>query len=256
MNYCNKSISFHLYLTALISLLISSSVWGLTPQLKKLTSRCFEAINGNDYQEAYNCFTKAKKEGKDEFSIKQKEAINNVILHSIYRVPEKHVKQGNRAEALEWIEKGLAMAPITYEGAPNIFIPALRMIKGLVYYEQGKYEESQDILMRAQNELSGAGGGNGTELRSVLRKEINKALHALETRVISEGTYVTHKNGMLQKWIGRVVDRKGNLVSVRITYVNPHVKVGFSKGEYVEFLLDQVREVTKVSPDALLRGWK
>lgn len=67
------------------------------------------------------------------------------------------------------------------------------------------------------------------------------------------GDYITNNGGM-QEWIGRVVATKGKTYEIRVTYA----KEGsvWKKGQMVKVVEDEARQVTHVSIDASMKGWK
>lgn len=69
------------------------------------------------------------------------------------------------------------------------------------------------------------------------------------------GQYLTNA-GFLQVWIGRIVERRPGSIRVRLTYTLGGGPFGGQRGKVVEMRLDDVKPLTAVSADALVRGYR
>lgn len=70
----------------------------------------------------------------------------------------------------------------------------------------------------------------------------------------SKGSYVTNA-GLMQSWIGQVVDSSGQTLKVRITYSIREGRFASSKGQVIGFNRSEVKPLERVSIDATLSGW-
>ncbi len=155
--------------------------------------------------------------------------------------------------ALRWSTKGTRHGPPDYTEPFDNYYPLLLTIRGACLYEKGDRAQSRKVLQRAAR---GCRHTDPPEFRKDLCAKVAARLELVDGDGIAVGDYVTHRRGFLQKWIGRVVDRAGDKLEVRITYVNHDADTGFDKGDTVSLLSDEVKVVKSVSPDAALRGWK
>lgn len=69
------------------------------------------------------------------------------------------------------------------------------------------------------------------------------------------GNYLTDR-GLFQDWIGRIVSAGERTVEVRFTYVREDGPYGGRRGRTATFAKTDVRQLTAVSVDALMSGWR
>lgn len=159
----------------------------------------------------------------------------------------------NCSVALKWASKGTRYGPPDYTEPFDDYYPLLLSIRGSCLYQNGDRSQSHAVLSQAKEQCKKI---SDPGLSEELCANIAGRLEKFSDQGISTGSYVTHRGGFLQNWIGRVVDRQGDRLEVRVTYVNRDADTGFEKGDSVKFLQDEVKALRSISPDAALRGWK
>jgi hypothetical protein len=168
---------------------------------------------------------------------------------------EAYKKIGESGEdcsmALQWVEKGKSPGLPNYDSPSDAFYPLLLMAEGVCYAKQEKYEQAYTQLELAKIELRKI---PDEDMADVMR-QADQYLNLVKEHVISVGDYVTNK-GLLQAWIGKVMNRRGNILEVSVTYANKELGTKLLKGQRAEILVTDCKELGAISADAALKGWK
>jgi len=93
------------------------------------------------------------------------------------------------------------------------------------------------------------------EHKQVRESNKKRLSELIATRGIADGMYVQN-NGVLQKWIGKVLKVDGTTVKVRLTYVSSAAPRGFLEGKEASFKSDEIKAIEGLSVDAILQGYK
>jgi hypothetical protein len=126
------------------------------------------------------------------------------------------------------------------------------MMEGVCLARLEKYDKAYASLMFAKRELQ------KIPLDDSIKEFLDQADHylaAVSSHILSQGDYVTNK-GLIQMWIGKVVNRSADSLSVHITYTNEGLQSAYSKGEEAEIPVTECKELGAISADAALKGWK
>jgi hypothetical protein len=171
------------------------------------------------------------------------------IYMSAYRVAEGAGE--NCGEALKWVAKGKSPGPPDYSSPGDINYALLLAIEGTCSFLQGRYEESNTQLTTAKNELIRSGQREAAEPIA----EVSKLILAVGGKILREGSYITNK-GVIQLWIAKVQRRRGDTLDALVTYGNSELGSEFAKGDLVQLLVGDCKELGAISADAALKGWK
>ncbi len=86
-------------------------------------------------------------------------------------------------------------------------------------------------------------------------RQADQYLNLVKEHIIFDEDYVTNK-GLLQAWIGRVMNRRGSVLEVSITYANKELGATLIKGQRTEIFVTDCKEFGAISADATLKDWR
>jgi hypothetical protein len=228
----------------------TSPLYSLPEEVVQAKARtAFSAEEEGRHEDAYQLWVELISMGRAGLGERLYALVRSHIYHEAVMLAAKH--EDDCSIALEWVKKGKQPGPPSYSNAYDVYYSALTIAEGICHSKAGKYEEAYELMTLAKNELGKAPSGDAEWLID----QVDEYLSSFKPRVISEGKYITNK-GAIQAWIGKVVSRSGGSVQVMITYVNRDMAAGLVKGKVENFPVSQCKEVTAVSADAIVKGWK
>jgi len=93
------------------------------------------------------------------------------------------------------------------------------------------------------------------ESRSWRRQNKDRLEQLISSRGIRDGTFVQN-NGLLQLWIGRVIQIESDTIIVRITYASEGAPQGFDPTREISLKRDELKPIAGLSVDAILNGYR
>lgn len=96
---------------------------------------------------------------------------------------------------------------------------------------------------------------NDPESRSWRKQNKDRLEQLISTRGIRDGMFVQN-NGILQLWIGRVIQVEGDNLIVRITYASDRAPQGFLPTKEISLKRDELKPIAGLSVDAILNGYR
>jgi hypothetical protein len=96
---------------------------------------------------------------------------------------------------------------------------------------------------------------NDPESQSWRKQNKDRLEQLISTRGIRDGMFVQN-NGLLQLWIGRVVQVEGDNLIVRITYASDRAPQGFLPTKEISLKRDELKPIAGLSVDAILNGYR
>lgn len=252
MSILQRIVPVRLVLLLIIWLFVFSWPLHAMPEAVKEKARvAMDAGTAGRHEEAYQIWTEllatgASSLGEDGYSF----ARSN-IYHEVFKILERYGDDDCR-QALAWTEKGKKPGPPSYTAPYDYCYPLLVMMEGVCLARLEKYEDAYRSLMLSKDELQKL---PSNESIAEFLRQAEHYLTAVRSHILSQGDYVTNK-GIVQMWIGKVVNRSPDSLSVHITYANEGLHSRYAKGQTAEFPVADCKELGAISADAALKGWR
>ena len=96
---------------------------------------------------------------------------------------------------------------------------------------------------------------NDPESRSWRKQNKDRLEQLISSRGIRDGMFVQN-NGLLQLWIGRVIQIESDTIIVRITYASERAPQGFDPTREISLKRDELKPIAGLSVDAILNGYR
>lgn len=230
-------------------LLANAAPGAVSEAIKEKAGEALSAAEAGDHVKAYGIWAsllelEEAKLNRDAFML---------IRSMVYREALKNARAAGEdcSAVLPWVEKGTRPGPPDYSMGADVDYPSLLLLGGVCSHNQNQYEDAYTRLTVARSEFQKF---QDLDTREILA-EASRIIKLIEGNVVLAGDYVTNP-GVVQQWIGRVQRRDGDKLQIQLTYVNRDLAPDKTKGEPMELLVAECKELSAISADAALKGWK
>ncbi len=219
-----------------------------------------EASDSKRYGDAFDLLYFFLEKYSATFDKDQVLLIKGMLISEAFRGINAAVTNQNSIPNL-WLKRISKIEPPSESQADRFFDYALIQYHLAAHFalNESKFDLARVYFIEAESYFEEARGEQkdmiltDPDLKNWMRNLRSTIGQEISSQGLHVGTYVTNK-GSTQKWIGKVIERSGSILRIRITFSTSDSS--YEETKSYEMVTSEIKLLNKVSLNALLHGYR